>query len=1007
MTNENANPRARLVQAIRKASTLEEQRRLVDALDAYDAHLRAEAAADRAWDAAGAVADQTLSPVRVHEHHTAATDWLGEISTTASENFHQAMVAEASLWYGRVSEAVKADPEEFVEQAKGMARKTAGAYGEQAPSAAQTFLDYVAYLHGKTAASGLPQIDQVRDPKDNPNPTPYPPEVFDNFAPEIDPVNQGIEGTTDSDRAPLIQEIMSNNGGQGTPEEPDQHDTDVDYSHGYSEVPPGQPGRISTGARGSHPSMYRTSVANNYLMNMDDFRAQQAEEQRRSGLDFKNRREARQGPSDDTYYDSFGTPRKLRPGNYVDEYGRMHGDMSPEDEEDMRKLREQQDHEAAKTASESDPNNNGDDDSSPMGDTDGDYWQANPGQTLEQAQAAMRHTAPGGGEHAPYRLEGSGDEWYVVNEKGERKNSEPKTKEEARKFQKALYKNVPGARQSAEEDEEKKGERKEGASSLPMQHQIVDPNNVPTPQADQFNTEVMFPWVMEGQGDGTPAEATPPTAPAPTQQPAQRQSESREAAKRRAFVAGLLTRDPRSWSDLERREVTAYLTMTAGIQSTANWGTTTTTGGTNVEAVWLAPQSLTTGGMQVTADMYSAPHQTPGYETPIANSGDTTPHPATGTYEQGLADGQADRAAGTRPTFSDASSHASPYVQGYAKGFGGAGGDSGASGGYGPDVPYSMGGDASQPTNFQQSQQSAQVARAASRKTADGVSQQKRDRAEDKGHTLPGTDKFPIENKSDLEKAKHDIGRTNEPKSKVVRYINERAEELGGEKVGESKESRLTVSATLVSANAETNPDFRKGYGFARNWKAGRKLVAVGSPAFESGLYAGITDNPAAQRDWVKAHRRQAKRHPDLMKRISDHQRATRKYARNHDDALIRGFYVQAATSTDLLTTGPGTSPDPMGHTPINGPGNMPPMTGEGPANAPGGPAPYNGAPPYGTPAAPDPVMGTPMTPSVPPEVNTAQMPGGYTNPSANQGNPRAAAFRQRVQAALAQQGAA
>lgn len=63
---------------------------------------------------------------------------------------------------------------------------------------------------------------------------------------------------------------------------------------------------------------------------------------------------------------------------------------------------------------------------------------------------ATRHTAPGGGEHAPYRIEEGDGGSYVVNDKGERKNSEPKSKDEARQFQKALYKNVPGAAESAQ-----------------------------------------------------------------------------------------------------------------------------------------------------------------------------------------------------------------------------------------------------------------------------------------------------------------------------------------------------------------------------------------------------------------------------------------------------------------------------------------------------------------------------------------------------------------------------
>jgi hypothetical protein len=70
--------------------------------------------------------------------------------------------------------------------------------------------------------------------------------------------------------------------------------------------------------------------------------------------------------------------------------------------------------------------------------------------------AAVRHTAPGGGEHAPYRLKQSDGGWYVVNDKGERKNEEPKSREDARQLQQALYANVPGARESAEQDERRK-----------------------------------------------------------------------------------------------------------------------------------------------------------------------------------------------------------------------------------------------------------------------------------------------------------------------------------------------------------------------------------------------------------------------------------------------------------------------------------------------------------------------------------------------------------------------
>lgn len=49
---------------------------------------------------------------------------------------------------------------------------------------------------------------------------------------------------------------------------------------------------------------------------------------------------------------------------------------------------------------------------------------------------------------------------------------------------------------------------------------------------------------------------------------------------------------------------------------------------------------------------------------------------------------------------------------------------------------------------------------------------------------MPGTDKFPINNRADLERAKHDVGRTNQPEA-ARRWINRRAKELGAPKLGE------------------------------------------------------------------------------------------------------------------------------------------------------------------------------------------------------------------------------
>lgn len=74
---------------------------------------------------------------------------------------------------------------------------------------------------------------------------------------------------------------------------------------------------------------------------------------------------------------------------------------------------------------------------------------AQPYSNPSTARQSTRHTAPGGGEHAPYRIQKVDGGYAVFNDKGERKNEKPKSKEDAREFQKALYKNVPGASESA------------------------------------------------------------------------------------------------------------------------------------------------------------------------------------------------------------------------------------------------------------------------------------------------------------------------------------------------------------------------------------------------------------------------------------------------------------------------------------------------------------------------------------------------------------------------------
>ena len=242
--------RDQLVKAIAKAATLSEQARLVAALDEFD-RIQAEAARqERAWDGADAIVRQTLTPVRTHEFHTASSEWLGEVDTSG-EGYHSQVMAEAALWYGKTSAEVKADHDEFAEQARGMARRVAGKYGEAAPAAEEAALSYVAFLHRREAASTLDQVEQTVAPDGVTNkPTPLPPDVFDNFAPEVHPINEAVVGTEQSGRAPLLQEIQQLDGGQGQAELPNHHDT--------------------------APMPTQPSVALGYLYNLDEFIAREA-----------------------------------------------------------------------------------------------------------------------------------------------------------------------------------------------------------------------------------------------------------------------------------------------------------------------------------------------------------------------------------------------------------------------------------------------------------------------------------------------------------------------------------------------------------------------------------------------------------------------------------------------------------------------------------------------------------------------------------------------------------
>lgn len=262
---------ASLLRAIASAPTLAEQGRLVEELQVLRAAQAHKVQADRDVEWADTVIRETLTPVATHVFHTAATDWMDEIAPAPAGDAHQEMMAEAAAWFRRTSAFVKSDDEEFAEQAMGMARRLAGKYGEDAAAAARSFLDYVAFLHSREAASGLDQIQQTTAPDGVTNkPTTLPQDVFDNFAEPVAPENQGVDEAQSSYNAETVNNMISG-GPQGGGGIPSQHSTGNDYSHHYG---PDAAAVKSASLEADDVAPFgSTSPALSYVASLDDFRS--------------------------------------------------------------------------------------------------------------------------------------------------------------------------------------------------------------------------------------------------------------------------------------------------------------------------------------------------------------------------------------------------------------------------------------------------------------------------------------------------------------------------------------------------------------------------------------------------------------------------------------------------------------------------------------------------------------------------------------------------------------
>lgn len=230
---------SRLMVEASRASHLAESERLVGEAEALRSTLLAREAAARSLDLSGAVVRDTLTPVRVHERHTAATDWLGAIDTAGDGE--QELRAQASLWYGKTA-LLRGYREEFNEQANALARRLAGAYGAGAERAQAAFLAQVRDHYLRDARAGLiteatllqgPEVDSLDFTAASGLP-----QVGDAGAPVAEatvgpPGATGLPGSmTSSERAPVIQALENNStvGGDPTTSDPSvlpQSDPDV------------------------------------------------------------------------------------------------------------------------------------------------------------------------------------------------------------------------------------------------------------------------------------------------------------------------------------------------------------------------------------------------------------------------------------------------------------------------------------------------------------------------------------------------------------------------------------------------------------------------------------------------------------------------------------------------------------------------------------------------------------------------------------------------------------
>jgi hypothetical protein len=972
-----------LLRAMASAKSLREQAVLAEELDKLrNSHTAAiQEEKDLSW--ADTVVRDTLTPVMSSTASTTASDWIDEVVPHTAANAHSEMMAEASVWYNRVSPEVKADREEFAEQAQGMARRLAGKFGEAAPSAQDAFLQYTSFLYQREAASGLDQVQEIRDAKDNPKTTPLPKDVFDTFAEPLAPGNSEGKPSTDN---PLIQEILSDSGQGGG--RPSEHDEGEDLSNHYG-PPPVQSKDASQKTAREHQFPCGTCGA-----------------------------PVSAWGGQDTECDNCGTPHNGF-GQRLRSDWRGNSSNYDEDMGDMEGFENQHHYDAAKHASLSDAD--------PFGflpsrsvalsysgslddwrDRLGKEAEGNPYRIYPHQQSCPNgecKLTPHEGPHDfgvmktdPHTGKDFSDiperfrppEHQISHYMSSKTaggsgspNSEPPSKDPQKCFSCGASFTAPNdvhtgycekhrdgkspsdskMKQDKNRYDTKAGESKKANYEVVAEYDVLAASSLMPAgpaHADNKDNPVNQGWEAADTDPAFPDVALPPrqkTQPgtgggsAPSSSGGRASEHSEGPGPEEGKDVKISKKDPDGDELPDRR--------TKQDRKDGYGAPKKVTDDTEDEEEKKAMAALIQANRRVLADMFGASdseHKTVGENRKgeneehndkpkkakdVSDKGDM-PVGAKDPKHRG-GDGRGSKHGGMN--LMDA---AAPSANAGTPGGGQSLMDAAQSGGAPPAGPGGPPPGGPQPGG------------------------------QDASPMAGGT---PPAGMGDVAKS------GPAPSSSIPPEQQQMHKAPSGSEGGSSTPLDKNPQSMLFGGS------YQKAYKFAKNWTPGTPLVGTGDADFERGLYDGIKENHrTARAAWVAKHKEQSERFPYLAERLYNHARRT---------AQLK----TAATDSDLSTIAPASTPSESGNTPLSGPGRKPPLDGRTTDEQKGSPAPYNGAPPYGSPVVPGAQQ---KPPASGPDDKPARQKSLYETPGRQNTNPQTPsltsqqlAFRQRVQASL------